>query len=136
GALHDDKGTADIRVRDVDSDNLPRLKDIISRYGFPTLEEVGGGGVNAMLLLVAHADQDIEFQKSVALKMDDEVAKGELPSVYPAVLKAIRPTLIGESRNSSNGSSDRGDITYSSPRQCYNHEYNGFIDSYIRSRYK
>lgn len=135
-ALRDNKGMAHIKVQEVDNENLPGLKDIFSKYGFPTIEEVGDSGVNAMLMLVAHADEDLEFQKSVALKMDDEVAKGELPAIYPTILKTIRPQIIGKSRNLRNGVSDTDQKTYSSPRDCYNHKYNNFIDSYVRSGYK
>jgi hypothetical protein len=134
-ALRDDKD-AHLKVEEVDSENLTALKHIVSTYGFPTLEEVGETGVNAMLMLVAHADEDLEFQKSVALEMDNEVAKGELPSIYPAILKSIRPQITGAPGNRGDVRPDTGEKAHRSPRECFNHEYQDFLDSYIRSGYR
>jgi hypothetical protein len=92
-AFGDDESTT--RVKEVDADNLAILKRIVSNHGFPTVDEVGGAGANAMLMLVAHADEDGEFQRYTLRKMDDEVAKGRLPAMYPAVLKSIRPNIAG-----------------------------------------
>lgn len=131
-ALTDNK-TASAKTGEVDSDNLIALKNIFSEYGFPTREEVGEFGTNAMLMLVAHADSDFEFQKSVALRMDDEVAKGELPAIYPTILKVIRPQIAGASGNSNNSSHDTG-LKFRSPRECYAQAYQAFIDSYTRRR--
>lgn len=125
------------KVGEVDASNLPILKKIISTHGFPTVNEIGERGVNAMLLLLAHADQDLAFQRSAASIMKDEVAEGKLPGIYLLVLKSIRPNIFqsatipdGElsEKNPANGNPPSG----KSKRECYNHAYQGFMDAYIR----
>lgn len=157
GALDNDESRA--RLLEVDADNLPILKDITSTYGFPTVEEVGKVGANAMLLLVAHADKNLAFQKSTLRIMEDEVAKGRLSAMYPSVLKAIRPGLVEPSGPSAKRSSDDNEPSnnekiskdgepskdghadmvpgaFSTGRECYNSNYRKIFNSYIRSRYK
>ena len=129
---HDE--VAYIKAKDVDYDNLLTLRNIFSDDGFPTRKQVGDTGLNAMLMLVAHADSDLEFQKSVLIKMNDEVDKGILPAIYPVILKTIRPQTAGASILPKNDSLDADRKTYSSPRECYAHTDQNFINSYIRSR--
>jgi hypothetical protein len=142
-ALEDKKSNA--RLWEVDEGNLPELKRIISTYGFPTVEEVGLEGANAMMVMVAHADQDLEFQKSAAIKMDEAVARGELPSYFPEVLRTIRPRIAEVSQTSdsdaANSRQDTGAVnshqeTDESPRECYETNNKNLFHSYIRSHYK
>jgi len=50
---------------DVDSRNLPRIKQIDARQGFLTPAQVGSDGMHAAWLLVQHADRDPGFQAHV-----------------------------------------------------------------------
>lgn len=150
-AISDARGDRDhissSKAQEVDAENLVRLKSIFARYGFPTIEQVGESGVDAMMLMVAHADADLEFQRSVLLNMEEEVEKGVLPAVYPAALKAIRPRIShGETARAgvrdtklpdanADSSGPINEKVRSSPRQCYHHRRSDIIDSYIRSRY-
>lgn len=49
----------------VDASNLPHIKQIDARQGFPTAAQVGRDGVQAAFLLVQHADSDSTFQAHV-----------------------------------------------------------------------
>ena len=49
-------------MRAVDADHLPRIKEIIERYGWPTKSMVGEDGAQAVWGLVVHADSDLAFQ--------------------------------------------------------------------------
>ena len=143
-ALGDDDTASSVKAQDVDSENLRRIKKLFSERGFPNETQVGESGVGAMLLLVAHADKDLEFQRSVLMDMEAQVNKGELSAIYPVTLKAIRPKLVqAESsqvtgRDSSTHESRAVDASrddYSNPSQCFYHERNALIDWYIRARY-
>lgn len=135
-ALHDREGVAERKVGEVDAANLAELKTIVSAHGFPTPHQVGDAAASAMLILVAHADSDLEFQMSVAQKMDQEVAAGTLPSYYPAVLRSIRPRITGASDRSDNKPSASNRRTYHSPKDCYEHRYQDRFNAYIRRWYK
>ncbi|MCP1373802.1 hypothetical protein [Dyella lutea] len=135
-AMRDRKSSAWENVREVDAANLAGLKTIVSKYGFPTPHQVGEAAASAMLMLVAHADSDLEFQKSVARKMDQEVAAGTLPSYYPAVLRSIRPRITGASARSDDKPSVMVRRTYGSPKECYEQRYKDDFNAYIRRRYK
>ena len=50
-------------MRAVDAKHLPRIKEIIERYGWPTKGMVGEDGAHAILGLVVHADSDVAFQE-------------------------------------------------------------------------
>lgn len=135
-AMRDRKSSAWENVREVDAANLAGLKTIVSKYGFPTPNQVGDAAASAMLILVAHADSDLEFQKSVARKMDQEVAAGSLPTYYPAVLRSIRPRITGApARPDGDPSADDRD-TYRTPKECYEHRYQDRFNAYIRRWYK
>lgn len=135
-AMRDRKGSAWENVREVDAANLAGLKTIVSKYGFPTPNQVGDAAASAMLMLVAHADSDPGFQKDVARKMDEEVAAGSLPTYYPAVLRSIRPRITGApARPDGDPSADDRD-TYRTPKECYEHRYQDRFNAYIRRWYK
>ena len=46
----------------VDDSNTKSLKDIISKYGWPTISSVGVEASQAAWLIAQHADHDIDFQ--------------------------------------------------------------------------
>lgn len=139
-----DDATANEKVNEVDASNLSVLKSIISKHGFPTTDAVGEQGVNAMLLLLAHADQDVAFQRSAASIMQQEVARGALPAVYLLVLTAIRPNIfqqtvnLNQSPKAKKGGASQGmsglDESKSS-RTCYNNAYQKSLNSYIKSNF-
>jgi hypothetical protein len=56
------------KVSRIDAANLPQVKAIFARYGFPTRAMVGLDGVSSAFLLVQHSDKDPAFQAQ-ALKL-------------------------------------------------------------------
>jgi hypothetical protein len=50
-----------------DFSNLTRAKEIVQKYGWPKISQIGKDGQNNLWLIVQHADQDIHFQQ-IALK--------------------------------------------------------------------
>lgn len=129
--------SSNAKLVEVDTLNLPVLKRIISARGFPTVNEVGERGVNAMLLLLAHADRDPAFQRSAASVMQDEVAEGKLPGIYLLVLKSIRPNIFQSTSTPDAESPEAGPANGSvtrvkSRKDCYSHAYQAFMDAYIR----
>jgi hypothetical protein len=75
-----------VRMREVDSANLKRLKHIVSQDGFPTAEMVGLDGVNAAWLLTVHAAGDADFQEKVLRLTKEHVRRGEVRSDQVALL--------------------------------------------------
>jgi hypothetical protein len=47
----------------VDQDNLVWMKNVVTKYGWPTISKVGAEASNAAWLLVQHFDTDNAFQK-------------------------------------------------------------------------
>jgi hypothetical protein len=60
-----EKNLQDRKIWDeeVDKKNTDRLKEIISKIGWPTRSKVGEEGMQNAWLLVQHADHDVDFQK-------------------------------------------------------------------------
>jgi hypothetical protein len=75
-----------VRMREVDSANLKRLKHIVNQDSFPTAEMVGLDGVNAAWLLAIHAGSDPDFQGKVLKLTRDHVRRGEVRSDQVALL--------------------------------------------------
>lgn len=75
-----------VRMREVDSANLKRLKHIVNQDGFPTAEMVGLDGVDAAWLLTIHAASDVDFQEKVLKLTTDHVSRGEVRSDQVAML--------------------------------------------------
>jgi hypothetical protein len=73
-------------VEAIDQENLPRLKAIINRFGWPGFELVGEEGADKMWLLVQHCDRDLEFQKACLQLLEDAVAKEDVPKRHLAYL--------------------------------------------------
>jgi hypothetical protein len=87
GGLHIDPVSREaVRMREVDSANLKRLKHIINQEGFPTVEMVGHDGVNAAWLLTIHAGSDPEFQEKVLKLTTEHVRRGEVSNDQVAML--------------------------------------------------
>lgn len=73
-------------IEKIDQENLPRLKAIISQFGWPGFQLVGEGGADKMWLLVQHCDQDVEFQKLCLQLLKESVSKGDAPKRHLAYL--------------------------------------------------
>jgi hypothetical protein len=71
---HGDISKWDVRL---DKKHTKKLKEIVNRYGWPTVSLVGPSASNAAWLLVQHADHDIEFQEKCLLLMKS-VSEGEV----------------------------------------------------------
>lgn len=70
----------------VDARNLPRIKAIDARQGFPTLAQVGSDGVGAAWLLVQHADRDHAFQAHVLGELKPRLHEGGISAQDYALL--------------------------------------------------
>jgi hypothetical protein len=68
------------QVQRMDTDNLSWLKTLVKDNGIPTVAQVGESGVLWTWLLVQHADDDAEFQRSVLPVFAERQAAGELPA--------------------------------------------------------
>jgi Family of unknown function (DUF6624) len=74
------------RLREVDSSNLKRLKDIVAQDGFPSAEMVGLDGVDAAWLLTVHGAADPDFQEEVLKLTVGHARRGEIQSNQVAML--------------------------------------------------
>lgn len=70
----------------VDAENLPRIKAILKKHGFPSVKQVGKDGANAAFLLVQHADNDPAFQAQALKRMQPLVARHEINAADVALL--------------------------------------------------
>ena len=75
-----------MRLEEVDSANLRRLKHIVAQDGFPTAQMVGLDGVDAAWLLTIHAAEDPDFQEEVLKLTVGHVRRGEVRSDQVAML--------------------------------------------------
>ena len=75
-----------LRMLEVDSANLKRLKHIVTQDGFPTAEMVGLDGVKAAWLLTLHAAGNADFQEEVLKLTMQHVRRGEVSSDDVAML--------------------------------------------------
>lgn len=131
-----ERGGAKRGLVDVNSENLAVMKEYFRSNDFPGVEDIGESGVNALLLLVAHADTDPEFQKDILDKMNAGVDSGKLPEYLPSILKSIRPQL-----GRPNGALMKSDASSLSkagpetPRQCYYSKRSALILEYLRDNY-
>jgi hypothetical protein len=62
----------------IDISNLKRLKKIIKKFGWPTIQLVGKRESNLALLLIQHADHDLKFQKFCLRLMIKEAKRGNV----------------------------------------------------------
>ncbi len=61
-----------------DLKNLNEAKEIIKKYGWPKISEIGKDGENNFWLIVQHSDQDVKFQKFALSKMESFVGTKEI----------------------------------------------------------
>lgn len=62
----------------IDASNLKKLKKIVKKFGWPTIQLVGKRASNLAWLLVQHADHDLKFQKFCLRLMIKEAKRGNV----------------------------------------------------------
>jgi hypothetical protein len=77
---------ADARMERVDVEHLAIVKDIATKYGFPTVAMIGKKGVDAFWLLVQHADSDPAFQLKMLEAIEPRADGGEIDKDKVALL--------------------------------------------------
>lgn len=70
----------------VDADNLPWLRALIARQGFPTSAQVGKRGVEHAWMLVQHADRDPALQSKVLVQLMPRLKSGDIAKSDVALL--------------------------------------------------
>jgi hypothetical protein len=66
------------RIQAVDSLHLLRLGEIVREHGWPDGAMVGTEGLEAVFLLVQHADRDVAFQKEYLARLEGAFRAGDL----------------------------------------------------------
>ena len=74
--------------------NQARLKDIINKFSFPTIDLVGKDGMEAVFNIIQHAD--IEWQKSQLVKIEEAVKNDDMEAENYAFLYDRIKVLNGE----------------------------------------
>lgn len=70
------------RLREVNATNLSIMKQYFATNEFPGVDEIGNNGINALLLLIAHADADREFQGEMLEIINAKVSRGGFLSTF------------------------------------------------------
>ncbi len=65
-----DRAFIDRLIHQADSNNLVQAKNILKKYGWPKISQVGTDGQNNFWLVVQHADADIPFQRAALKEME------------------------------------------------------------------
>lgn len=73
-----------LKISEVNTKNVARLKAIIEKYGWPGNSLVGGDGMMAAWLLIQHADEDLAFQKHCLELMTKAAEEREFPKLLVA----------------------------------------------------
>lgn len=127
---------AESQLKSVNAENLGIMKRYFTDTDFPGIKDIGENGVNALLLLVAHADADPKFQRDILDKMEAGVKEGSLPQYLPSVLKSIRPQ-VSDPKSARvkpvGASSPIADPQ--TPRQCYYSTRSRLVIEYFRDSY-
>ncbi|WP_266158047.1 DUF6624 domain-containing protein [Dyella silvatica] len=93
----------------LDAKNLPFLQQMVARYGFPTVSQVGRDGMDAAWLLVQHADRAPALQIKVAKLIQARRGADSPRSNHVAMLRdrildnAGRKQLYGTQLTMQNG---------------------------------
>ncbi|SKB87103.1 DUF6624 domain-containing protein [Daejeonella lutea] len=61
-----------------DLENRTRLKEILSKHGFPTKKMVGAEAMNAIFLIIQHSDRDKSWQRSQLPNIELAVKNGDM----------------------------------------------------------
>jgi hypothetical protein len=67
-----------LEIEKADRHNTAEVKDILQKYGWPKITDIGKDGQNNFWLLVQHADHDIHFQQHALREMKKLIGSGEL----------------------------------------------------------
>jgi Family of unknown function (DUF6624) len=70
----------------IDSANTAWLKPLLLSYGWPTRAELDSESIQAVFLLVQHADHDPAFQAAMLPKLDTAYRRGDIPGESLALL--------------------------------------------------
>jgi hypothetical protein len=73
-------------INNSDFKNLNLAKEIIKKYGWPKISEIGKDGENNFWLIIQHADQDIRFQKLALEEMKKLLGTAEIDKEIYAFL--------------------------------------------------
>ncbi len=78
--------TKDLYSKDIDEENLIKLKSIIEKYGFLTKEMIGQDAMSGLFLLIQHSNMDLEWQASQLDNVKNAVIKEDLKAEDYALL--------------------------------------------------
>lgn len=78
-------------IYDVDGRNLPHIRQVDAKQGFPTHIQVGSDGMHAAWLLVQHADRDPVFQTHV---LEELQARSDLGGVDAQEYAALTDRVL------------------------------------------
>lgn len=127
---------AAVALRQINASNLISMKRYFEQNDFPGIADVGNNGVNALLLLVAHADTDPAFQSDVLEMMRKQVEKGNLPPYIPSVLEAIRPQVSARGGAPDQaGPNSKPAGSFESPRRCFRTTRSRLISSHLQDNF-
>jgi len=93
----------------IDRDNTVRMQELIHRYGWPTMSQIGKRGTQNVFLLVQHADMAPAFQAMCLPLLEKAVAAGDASGTGFAYLtdrvrvKQKRPQLYGTQYHAAKG---------------------------------
>lgn len=62
----------------IDAENKDKLQEIFTKYGFPTKKMVGEDAMRGIFILIQHADNDIDWQKSQLPQIKKAVKDGDM----------------------------------------------------------
>jgi Family of unknown function (DUF6624) len=93
GVVHPDKDIL-ARMQTIDASNTERMREIVSKYGWPGPELVGRDGTDAAFLLVQHAEH--AFQKDVMPLVEKAYKSGKLSGQNYALL--LDRVLVGDGK--------------------------------------
>ncbi|MGC8776007.1 MAG: DUF6624 domain-containing protein, partial [Minisyncoccia bacterium] len=77
----------------IDKLHTTKMKQIIKKYGWPTIFLVGKKASNCAWLLVQHADHDIAFQKK-CLKLIEESYQKDKKSINPSHIAYLTDRIL------------------------------------------
>ena len=66
------------KIERVDNLNLEKMKGMVKKFGWPTIQLVGKRASSLAWLLVQHADYDLKFQKHCLRLMKKEAKRGNV----------------------------------------------------------
>jgi len=74
------------KMEEIDRSNLTKMKQVVEKFGWPTLTLVGKKASYSAWLLVQHADNDVRFQERCLRLMQQAAKKNEVSKTNIAFL--------------------------------------------------